>query len=78
MTTATTTQGVTGTVSARALNQPVQQKYRGRNREIVDGYEVRWCDGNCEILPYESLLLFLVLVWRRGHMKATQCRGARV
>ena len=39
-----------------------REKYRGRNRELVDGYEVRWCDGNRENWPYESLLPCLVPV----------------
>ena len=34
--------------------------YRGRKRERVDGYEVKWCDGNKENWPYESLLPCLV------------------
>jgi len=25
-----------------------REKYRGRKRELVDGYLVRWCDGNRE------------------------------
>ena len=39
-----------------------REKYRGKNRETVDGYEVRWCDGNRENWPYESLLPCLVPV----------------
>ena len=37
-----------------------REKYRGRNKEVVDGYVVKWCDGKRENWPYESLLPCLV------------------
>ena len=37
-----------------------REKYRGRNKEMVDGYLVKWCDGNRENWPYESLLPCLI------------------
>lgn len=37
-----------------------REKYRGRNKETVDGYVVRWCDGKRENWPYECLVPALV------------------
>ena len=34
--------------------------YRGRKKERIDGYAVKWCDGQKENWPYESLLPCLV------------------
>ena len=38
-----------------------KKRYKGRTREWVDGYEVKWRDGPRENCPYEFLLPCLVV-----------------
>ena len=37
-----------------------RMRYKGRKGEVVDGYEVRWDDGEKERWPYQYLLAALV------------------
>ena len=55
-----------------AITKREMYRGRGRGRKMVDGYEVRWCDGERENWPYESLLPHLIPVPGEAGSTSTQ------